>query len=367
MTLLGFTFERAPEPPPFPLKLISLPWVLPDLYREMQSADAEKSSRATKVLARGTEEPWFVSFYDSPAMERALENALQARFDLIWLEDTDMARFMRCLPSDVPKVLDFHNVYSVMARRAAESATCTKRAELQWEAERTLRFERRVAQQCQLAVVCSVTEAAAARELLGVTRIDVIPNGVDTCYYLPSCLEERDKRLLFTGTMNHPPNEEALLYLARDILPRIRRMVPNVELHVAGKDPTPRVRALAAQGVVIHGAVPDMQPYFAAASVVVAPILSGGGTRLKILEAAACSKAIVSTTLGAEGLDLHHQEHLLIADSPEAFADSVVHLLREPATRRRLGGRAREASLRFDWTHIELKTAATVSSFSSGK
>ncbi len=363
VTLLGFTFGAAPEPAPFPLRVITVPWTPPVLYDEMQGADPERSSRAVQILSSGAE-PWFVSFYASHAMETAVQQLVTERFDLIWLEDSDMGRFLPWLPANVSKIIDFQNVYALMSRRAAEAAETGKRAVLMREADRTLRFEKHVAQNCDLGIVCSDLEATAAGELLGLSRIEVIPNGVDTAYFSTHNNEESPYSLLFTGTMNHPPNEEAVLYLVADILPKIREHFPAVELHVVGREPGTRIRSLATPNVVIHGAVADVRPYFAAASVVVAPILSGGGTRLKILEAAASSKAIVSTTFGAEGLGLTDNEHLLIGDSPEAFAQAVVDLLRQPSKRRLVGRRAREASLKFDWRHVEEKTAATVGSFS---
>jgi glycosyltransferase involved in cell wall biosynthesis len=165
--------------------------------------------------------------------------------------------------------------------------------------------------------------------------------------------------------MNHPPNEEAALHFIGEVLPLIRARLPKSAVHLVGKHPSPRMRALQAEGVFVHGAVPDIRPYFQDAAVVVAPILSGGGTRLKILEAGACGKAIVSTSLGAEGLGLVHGRHLLLADDPAAFAGAVCELLMDAASRGRLGAAVRAATLAFDWAIIESRIAEIVSRLAS--
>src|SRR5262249_34722231 len=127
-------------------------------------------------------------------------------------------------------------------------------------------------------------------------------------------------QLLFTGSMNYWPNQEAVQYFTKDVLPLIRQAIPATTFHVVGTSPSDEVRRLACEHVVVHGAVPDMRPYFRDAELVVVPLLSGGGTRLKILEAAASGKAIVSTSLGAEGLEFCPGRDLIIGDSPAELA-----------------------------------------------
>jgi glycosyltransferase involved in cell wall biosynthesis len=152
--------------------------------------------------------------------------------------------------------------------------------------------------------------------------------------------------------MDYAPNVAAVEYFVDKIWPLIRKEVPASTFHVVGARPTPAVVRLAGKGVEVHGAVPDMGPYFRKAAVVVVPLLHGGGTRLKILEAAASGRAVVSTPLGAEGLDLADGRDVLLAGGPDEFARTVVSLLRDPVRQRELGRHARRAAERYEWGGI---------------
>jgi polysaccharide biosynthesis protein PslH len=157
--------------------------------------------------------------------------------------------------------------------------------------------------------------------------------------------------LLFTGRMNYPPNIDAACFFAQEILPLVRAVAPHARFHIVGADPAPEVRALASEAIVVHGRVTDVRPFLANSEVVVVPVRRGGGTRLKVLEAAASGKPIVSTGLGVEGLDLGSDD-VLIADDAVGFADAIVSLLGNPNTRRALGSRARLAAGPYQWSAI---------------
>jgi glycosyltransferase involved in cell wall biosynthesis len=150
--------------------------------------------------------------------------------------------------------------------------------------------------------------------------------------------------------MNYVANFDAVLYFCSEILPRIRRVVSEVEVWVVGADPPPEVRRLSGDGVHVTGRVDDVVPYYRRSSVCVVPLRAGGGTRLKILEAMALGRPVVSTTIGCEGLDVVDGEHLLIADSPEQFADKTVRLLTDRASYQRITTKARQLVVdRYDW------------------
>ena len=161
--------------------------------------------------------------------------------------------------------------------------------------------------------------------------------------------------------MDWLPNEDAMTFFCRDVLPLIRARVPGVELTIVGREPTRGVRNLAAQhGVAVTGRVDDVRPFVRDAAVYIVPLRIGGGTRLKIFEAMAMGKAVVSTAVGAEGLPVVHDRHLLIADDPQAFANATVRLLEDSSCRNRLGRAARDlVATRFDWAAVasELETA----------
>ena len=185
----------------------------------------------------------------------------------------------------------------------------------------------------------------------------VVPNGVDMAYYTAPTppLESQERPgssdLVFTAKMDFRPNVDAVLWFAEEALPLIRHESPETRLWVVGKDPHPRLAHLAEDpGIRITGWVEDVRPYIAGAGVYVIPLRIGGGTRLKVLEAMAMSKAIVSTSLGCEGFDLTADQELSVADTPDEFATAVLALLRDPEHRQRMGDAAhRYASTRYDW------------------
>ena len=160
--------------------------------------------------------------------------------------------------------------------------------------------------------------------------------------------------------MDWYPNEDAVAFFADEVLPRIQEKIPDVAFSIVGGNPSGRVQKLAERnGVVVTGRVPEIKPYFAEATVFVVPLRIGSGTRLKILEALAMGKAIVSTSVGAEGLDLKNGEEIFIADEPNAFADAVTRLLTDVQLRRRTGENGRTRVERdYDWRRIGEKLHA---------
>ncbi|HEY7976403.1 MAG TPA: glycosyltransferase, partial [Ktedonobacterales bacterium] len=203
-----------------------------------------------------------------------------------------------------------------------------------------------------LVVVTSERERVALETLLPGRRICVVPNGVDVERFAPgSVTDEIAGRVVFTGSMDYHPNEQAARFFAEQCWPIIRRARPDATWFVVGANPPASVRRLAdAPGVTVTGSVPETRSYLAQAQVAIAPLLVGGGTRLKILEALAMGKAMVSTGIGYEGLRLVPDEHLLIADAPEAFAQAVIRALDDASLRARLGAAGREVVVReYSW------------------
>lgn len=349
VTLAAFTYGEQHEEPPYPLELRSIPWQFSSDYERMTGADVDASHRAFQHLTFESDEPWFASVVDPTAMNAVLHSETKAA-DLVLIEGTPLARFLPALPAGVPRVLDLFDIHSVMAQRAARSAPGD--AALEREAQRTLAFERNAVGACDACLSVSEDDAAAARGLLGAGDVYVVPNGVDTAYFSPSVTAIDPEMVLFTGRMDYGPNIDAVHHFIADILPRIRTELPNVAFHVVGAQVPPDIAALAGEAVIVHGRVDDIRPFHHRAAVVVVPIRAGGGTRLKVLEAAACAKAIVSTSLGAEGLPLRHGNELLLADTSADFGAAVVTLLRNPALRSELGARARAATRGFDWSAI---------------
>ena len=352
LTLVGFTYGETPGMPPFPVRVIAVPWESPPLYRQMTDGNAAMAQQAADQLVSVTGEPWCVSWAESAAMTTTVQRIARDSIDLVLLAGTPMARFLPALPSDTPRVLDFMDVYTRMALRQTEAKQGEEAAAAAREAERVRRFEREAAIRCDRCLAVSEEETSAVRELFGVAHVDTVPNGVDTSFFRPSDEEPESGCLLFTGTMSYRPNAEAVQHFVSNVLPLIVRELPEAKLHVVGDAPPQEVAALAGQHVVVHGFVPDMRVYHRRAAVVVVPLLRGGGTKLKVLEAAAMGKAIVTTSIGADGLAFRNGEEVVVADGPPDFARAVVSLANDPEQQRRLGASAHSASLQYDWDRI---------------
>jgi sugar transferase (PEP-CTERM/EpsH1 system associated) len=229
---------------------------------------------------------------------------------------------------------------------------------VQWR--RLQRYERRACRVADRVAAVSEADAEALRRLLPDLAPAVVPNGVDMDYYtaevppLAGVEGPTAGDLVFTAKMDFRPNVDAVLWFARQVLPLVRRESPATRFWVVGKDPHPRLAPLADEpGVVLTGWVEDVRPYIDAAGLYVIPLRIGGGTRLKVLEAMAMGKAIVSTALGCEGFDLVPDQELVVADEPAAFARAILDLLGNPDLRGRLGRAARRfAGARYDWRMI---------------
>jgi glycosyltransferase involved in cell wall biosynthesis len=369
VTLVGFSWDSqdAPVICSLPVEFIRVPWAPSEPYRNMHEGSPSEAQAAYRYLAYESAEPWFVSYYNSATMENVLGELMFRWFDLILIEHSFMARFLPFLRPDVPKVLDMHNVHTLMAWRRAQEKSGGDKHDSVKEFERTQSFERMVCSACQLCLCCSEQDAEAARHFLNMEHLRVIPNGVDTAMMTPAKAAVTPGCLLFTGMMNYEPNVEAVQYFVEEILPLIRAEVPNATFHIAGANPSPEIKALATESVYIHGSVPDMRPYFHQASVVVVPLLHGGGTRLKILDAAACGKPIVSTSVGAEGLNFVDGRDLLLADSAPPFAQTVVRLLANPDRQAELSRCARRAAEAYDWSKIASEFCRVITGFAQAR
>jgi len=261
----------------------------------------------------------------------------------------------RALPC--PSILFTHNVEAEIWRRHAENAAQPLSRMLyrqQWR--RMLRFEGRTLARFDRLLAVSDADEQTFRRLYGhetLAPIDVVATGVDTSFFTPTPdAFVRPKHLAFVGSMDWMPNEDGVLFFCREVLPRVRQSEPDVTLSIVGRAPTPAVKRLAQEsGIEVTGTVDDVRAYLGQACATIVPLRVGGGTRLKIFEAMAAGKAVISTTIGAEGLPTESGRHLLIADDAEAFAAAVVRIVREPELRRRLEREARTLVTRhYDWS-----------------
>jgi sugar transferase (PEP-CTERM/EpsH1 system associated) len=291
--------------------------------------------------------------YYSTAMDRALTALLaRTRFDVVQAEASEMGYYV--VPPDALGILNTQNVeYLILERTAEREVSALRRLYARVEARKLRRDELAACRRADAVLTVSEVDRAVLAPDVGDVPIRVVPNGVDTEFFTPGSEPEDPTRVVFTGAIGYQPNTDAVCYFAAEILPRIHALAPEAKFAVVGKDPPDRVRQLAGPRLLVTGTVPDVRPWIRQAAAFVVPLRVGGGTRLKILEAMATGRPVVSTTLGCEGLEVSPGEDILIADTPEAFAEAVVRCLREPELRRRLGARGRAlVERRYRWEAI---------------
>lgn len=330
-----------------------------DLIRVPFREAARRSPRFWLELARNVVSslPYAVAKYRSAAMRREVERLVdKGGVDLLVC---DFLFPSQNVPDGLPcaTVLFQHNVEAMIWRRHAEVRTKPlARAYFREQWRRMERFEREECRRFDRVIAVSRDDADVLAREYGVADVADVPTGVDTDYFRSSGTVAQEPRdLVFTGSMDWMPNEDGILWFVDEILPRIHAKAPDVTLTVVGRNPPPRISALAGRDARLRvtGTVPDVRPYLERAAVFVVPLRVGGGTRLKIYEALAMERALVTTTIGAEGLPIEPGKHALVADSPAAFADAVLGLLDDPARARRLGqGGAEFVRANFGWDRV---------------
>ena len=301
-------------------------------------------------------QPYSVVRFCHPEMLQDLRGVIhQEKFDLI-VCDFVLAAPLIPWNTTVPKILFTHNVEATIYRRHFEVARNPIWKAVWWREYRTmLRMERKYTRSADHVLTVSEVDRRYFSRFANTNKITAIPTGVDVEYFRPLPGAEQAHNLVFTGSMNWLPNEDGIIYFVQKILPKVRRSVPDVVLWVVGRDPSVAVQKLAQEdpSVRVTGAVEDIRPYVGRGSVYVVPLRVGSGTRLKIFEAMAMGKAIVSTTIGAEGLPVTHGKDILLADQPEDFAQQTVQLLQNESLRNQLGAAARSlVEQHYSWGRV---------------
>jgi polysaccharide biosynthesis protein PslH len=297
--------------------------------------------------------PYTVSKFCRPEVAAALRNLMTEQKPDVIVCDFVVAAKVIPWESPTPKILFTHNVEALIWKRHFQLAhNPLWKAVCWWEYRVMQRFERNCANRSDHLLTVSEHDRTFFSELTDPSRITVIPTGVDVDYFRPQPDREEANTLVFTGSMDWMPNEEGIIFFVKEIWPQIRKQIPGVSVSIVGRSPSSRLLELAAtqDGVHVTGRVEDIRPYTHRGSVYIVPLRIGSGTRLKIFEAMAMGKAVVSTTIGAEGLPVRSGREIVLADSADEFADAVVALLRDSARRRELGRAARElVEQKYSW------------------
>jgi glycosyltransferase involved in cell wall biosynthesis len=247
-----------------------------------------------------------------------------------------------------PRVVFERNIeFKILKRKWSTTQNPLRRLILGREWRKTRTTEEQICREFEYVISVSEQDRSTFRAEFGIDSITAVPTGVDAHYFQPLPVQPRRGNLVFVGSMDWQPNEDGIFWFVKDVYPQVKRAWPGASLTIVGRNPSSRLRALAApdSSVEITGTVDDVRPYLAAAEVVVVPLLVGSGTRIKIFEAMAMSRPVVSTTIGAEGLPVNPGKEILLADAPGTFADAVVGLLRSDEERRAMAQAARDRIL----------------------
>lgn len=320
--------------------------------------------RLTKLL-RGRPSDWLS--HRVPAFGIALDRLLTQRaFDIIQVEIPELVPVARGRGAHV--VLDSHNIWSELSLRRRSLRPWTARRALgSLLFRRDLAVERRAWRQADLCLATSEREAAVMRAVAA--RVVTIPNGADPVPRTTAAGKRAGRPyLVFVGLLSYEPNADALRHLVRDVLPLVHREQPDLDLVVVGRGASSELAALADGRVRFAGGVPDVRPFVAGAAISVVPLRAGSGTRLKILEAMALGRPVVSTSVGAEGLDLVDGTHALIADGAEAFAAAILSLLSAPGRADEMGRAGRRlVESRYAWSVIGKQLTGHYEDLASGR
>jgi polysaccharide biosynthesis protein PslH len=308
--------------------------------------------------------PYSIAKYCQPQVARELHELVQTEAYDVIVCDFIFAAGIIPWETRCPKVLFTHNVEAMIWKRHYQVARNPIWKAVCWREQLAIaRAERLYLEQADHVVTVSDIDRDFFTRFIDASKMTVIPTGVDLEHFRPSPGQGKPNLLVFTGSMDWLPNEDGVFYFIEEILPRIRRDIPETTVWIVGRRPSLRLETLAAksQGVRVTGWVEDVRPYVHDASVYIVPLRVGSGTRLKIFEAMAMGKAVVSTSIGAEGLPVQDGKNIILADKPEEFARAVVTLLKDSVARGELGRAARQLVEReYSWACVAARFDAVL-------
>ena len=318
--------------------------------------DVAGSARGLDYLKHlGAQAPYAVSRFADASVQRDLAKWFRdERFDVAVCDFLDAAvNFPERL--NIPSVLFQHNVECEIWRRHAETASNPLKSMMYgMEFRKMLRYEQDAVRRFPHVIAVSENDRSLMMRWVEGERITVVPTGVDLAQFTPDASNTAEPApvISFVGAMDWDPNVDGVEYFCSEIWPTIKSEVPEARFRIVGRNPVRRVEKWASESIEVTGRVPSVVEHLRQSAVVIVPLRIGGGTRLKIYEAMAAAKAVVSTTVGAEGLDIHHGRDIILADDARAFSQAVIMLLRDRELRRRYEKAAAEAAARHDWPAI---------------
>lgn len=297
--------------------------------------------------------PYSVTKYTDAAVKAAILRLFRERTFDVAVCDFLLVSLNFPRETAVPTVLFQHNVESSLwKRQAALERNPVKRAFFTLEAAKMYRYEQKAITRFDGVIAVSDYDRDLMRTMDASARIDVVPTGVDVRHFIPGSVPRSATNVVFLGSMDWPPNIDGVEYFCESVWPRVIAAEPGARFRVVGRRPPERIKRLASESVEIVGGVDDVRPALHDAAVFVVPLRIGGGTRLKIYEAMAAGVPIVSTTIGAEGLDVTSDRDIIIRDDNPGMADAIIGLLRNEDRRREVADEAFRTVARFDWPAV---------------
>ena len=301
--------------------------------------------------------PFIAKKYDTREMREAVRNLLEkVKIDVAHLDLLPLSQYVNELEG-IPKILVEHNVENILLKRRSEkerNIIVKLYLHIQW-----LRLKKYEAEACEKVDRVVTVSELDKKELLNMsanTAISCVPNGVDPDYFEFSEDHVDHNGLVFVGSLSWFPNLDGIQFFAEEIFPAILNEVPDAKLIVIGKKTNRKIKLKYSHHIIMTGFVEDIRPIVSKAGVYIVPLRVGGGTRLKILDALSMGKAVVSTSIGCEGLEVTHGKNILIADDPEGFAKQTINLLRHPDLATRMGREGRKlVETTYDWKIIAKK------------
>lgn len=297
--------------------------------------------------------PYAVTKFTTPTVTRAVRDVIASHTPDVAICDFLSATLNFPDPLTVASVLFQHNVeHALWDRQATHEANPLKRVAFTMEAAKMRRYERATVARFHHVIAVSEHDKALMSNMTDPSHITVVPTGVDVAAYRSAADSSAAASVMFLGSMDWEANIDGVEWFCEEVWPHVIAAIPQARFHCVGRNPPKRITRLASESIEIVGGVKSVMPHMRESPVFVVPLRIGGGTRLKIYEAMAAERAIVSTRVGAEGLDYADGSDIVIADEPTAFADAIVALLRDPARRISIGRAAGQTAARFDWSAI---------------
>ncbi len=312
-----------------------------------------------KLLANLTSPlPYIVTSHFTPEFQNKLISIVNSKkIDLIICEWTPYAVFLKDL-NNVKSIIAAHNIESSIWKRYEENENNgLKKKYISIQRKKVEAFEKQAFHWSNGATAVTKNEADTISGLNVTYPVEVIDNGVDTSYFKSKNCERLTNELVFTGSMDWRPNQDAVIYFANEIFPMVKETVNDIKFTIVGRKPPSKVKELEKiEGITVTGTVDDVRPYIDRANLYIVPLRIGGGSRLKILEAMSMQKAVISTAIGAEGLNIEDNKNIILKDSPSEFSKGIIELLKNNDLRNSLESEGRRlVEEEYDWQQLGVR------------